>query len=234
MTDYFKQLWADLVLLCRTEPPVLATWLDKDKEKILSCLIWLILGSSLYGASIGLWRSPLQSFYVAIKFPLLIILTTLGNAMINGMLAQLLGAKISFRQSFLAVMMSFTLIAIILGAFTPLSLFLLYNLPPMGTDLASQAHALVLILHVILIAFVGIVANIHLFKFLDYICANRLKAKQILFTWLGVNLFLGSQLSWNLRPFFGTPHLEVRFLRDDPFNGSFYETVFYILKRLLF
>ncbi|HIE02494.1 MAG TPA: hypothetical protein EYP59_19790 [Thiotrichaceae bacterium] len=234
MTDYFKQLWADLVLLCRTEPPVLATWLDKDWEKIQSCLIWLILGSSLYGASIGLWRAPLQSVYVAIKFPLLIILTTLGNAIINGMLAQLLGAKISFRQSFLAVIMSFTLIAIILGAFTPLSLFLLYNLPPMGTALASQAHALVLILHVILIAFVGIVANIHLFKFLEYICANRLKAKQILFTWLGVNLFLGCQLSWNLRPFFGTPHLEVHFLRDDPFNGSFYEAVFYILKGLLF
>ncbi|MDM8562049.1 hypothetical protein QUF54_01705 [Candidatus Marithioploca araucensis] len=129
MTDYFKQLWADLVQLCHAEPRVLATWLDKDKEKIQSCLIWLILGSSLYGASIGLWRAPLQSFYVAIKFPLLIILTTLGNAIINGMLAQLLGAKISFRQSFLAIIMSFTLIAIILGAFTPLALFLLYNLP---------------------------------------------------------------------------------------------------------
>jgi hypothetical protein len=234
MTDYFKQLWADLVLLCHAEPRVLATWLDKDKEKIQSCLIWLILGSSLYGASIGLWRAPLQSFYVAIKFPLLIILTTLGNAIINGMLAQLLGAKISFRQSFLAVIMSFTLIAIILGAFTPLALFLLYNLPPMGTALASKAHALVLILHVMLIAFAGIIGNIYLFRLLEYICANRLKAKQILLTWLGVNMFLGCQLSWNLRPFFGSPRLEVRFLRDDPFNGSFYEAIFYILKRLLF
>lgn len=52
MTDYFQQLWADLVRLCRADPRVLATWLDKDKEKIQSCLIWLILGSSLYGTSI--------------------------------------------------------------------------------------------------------------------------------------------------------------------------------------
>ncbi len=104
----------------------------------------------------------------------------------------------------------------------------------MGTALANKAHALVLILHVILIAFAGIIGNIHLFTLLEYICANRLKAKQILLTWLGVNMFLGCQLSWNLRPFFGTPHLEVRFLRDDPFNGSFYETVFFRLKCLLF
>jgi len=234
MADYFKQLWADLVLLCQAEPSILASWLDKDKEKIQSCLVWLVVGSSLYGASIGLWRAPLQSFYVALKFPLLIILTTLGNAIINGMLAQLLGAKISFRQSFLAVIMSFALIAIILGSFTPLAFFLLYNLPPMGTELARQAHALVLILHVILIAFAGIIGNLHLLTLLAYICDNYIKAKQILFTWLGVNMFLGCQLSWNLRPFFGTPHLEVRFLRDDPFNGSFYEAIFRIVKNLLF
>ena len=233
MTD-FKQLWADLVTLCHADPKVLATWLDNDKEKIQSCLIWFILGSSLYGISIGLWRSPLQSFYVAIKFPLLIILTTIGNALINGMLAQLLGAKISFRQSFLAIIMSFTLIAIILGAFTPLALFLLYNLPQMGSELASKAHSIILIFNVVLIAFAGIVANTHLLKLLEYICSNKLKAKQILLTWLGVNMFLGCQLSWNLRPFFGTPKLEVRFLRDDPFNGSFYEAVFRILKQLIF
>ncbi len=229
MRHYLKQLEIDLAQLCRAEPRVLATWLDADKEKIKSCLILLILGSSLYGASIGLWRAPLQSFYVAIKFPLLIILTTLGNAAINGMLAQLLGVKITFRQSFLAIIMSFTLVAIILGSFTPLALFVLYNLPPMGTALAKNAHAIVLLLHVVLIAFAGIVANIHLFRLLEYICANRFKATQIVFTWLAVNMFLGCQLSWNLRPFFGTPTLEVSFLRDDPFYGSFYEAVFRIL-----
>jgi hypothetical protein len=229
MRHYFKQLEIDLEQLCRAEPSVLATWFLTSKEKIKSCLILLILGSSLYGASIGLWRAPLQSFYVAMKFPLLIILTTLGNAAINGMLAQLLGVKITFRQSFLAIIMSFTLVAIILGSFTPLALFVVYNLPPMGTALAKNAHAIVLLLHVVLIAFAGIVANIHLFRLLEYICGSRFKAKQIVFTWLAVNMFLGCQLSWNLRPFFGTPTLEVSFLRDDPFDGSFYETIFRML-----
>lgn len=225
----------DLATLCRADPRVLATWFEQDLAKIQTCLFWLIIGCSLYGASIGLWRAPLQSVYVSIKFPLLFLLTAIGNIIINGILAQLLGAKISFRQSFLAVIMSFTLIAVILGAMTPLSFFLTYNLPPMdNSPLAERAHALVLLINVVLIATAGFIGNLHLFSLLKHICGNALKAKQILFTWLGVNLFLGCQLSWNLRPFFGTPSLDVRFLRDDPFNGSFYEAIFRIVKNMLF
>ena len=49
--------------------------------------IAIVLGSSAYGATIGLWRSPRQSIFTAIKFPLLIFLTCIGNGAINGMLA---------------------------------------------------------------------------------------------------------------------------------------------------
>jgi len=47
----------------------------------------IIVGSSVYGATIGLWRAPLQSGFTAIKFPLLIFLTCIGNGAVNGMLA---------------------------------------------------------------------------------------------------------------------------------------------------
>ena len=43
--------------------------------------------------------------------------------------------------------------------------------------------------------------------------------------WLGGNGFLGAQFSWILRPFFGTPGLEVQFLRPNPLRGNFYQTV---------
>ena len=51
----------------------------------------------------GCWRAPLAALFVAIKFPLIILLTTAGNALLNAMLAPLLGLNISLRQSFLAV-----------------------------------------------------------------------------------------------------------------------------------
>ena len=47
----------------------------------------IAVGSSVYGATIGLWRAPLQSVFTAIKFPLLIFLICIGNGAVNGMLA---------------------------------------------------------------------------------------------------------------------------------------------------
>jgi LmbE family N-acetylglucosaminyl deacetylase len=40
-------------------------------------------------------------------------------------------------------------------------------------------------------------------------------AWRVISAWLAANLFLGSQLSWILRPFIGSPGLPVEFLRHD-------------------
>ena len=48
--------------------------------------------------------------------------------------------------------------------------------------------------------------------------------------WIGGNAFMGAQFSWILRPFFGTPTIEVAFLRDHPMQGTFYETVWSSLR----
>jgi hypothetical protein len=53
-----------------------------------------------------------------------------------------------------------------------------------------------------------------------------------LYAWLAGNLFLGSQLSWILRPFIGSPEMRVEFLRKTAFDGNFYETVFRALRHL--
>ena len=43
--------------------------------------------------------------------------------------------------------------------------------------------------------------------------------------WLLVNLIVGAQISWNLRPWFGTPGMSGEFLRPEPFDGNFYESL---------
>ncbi len=219
--------------LAVAQPEALAAWLAEDAAKIKFCLLLIAVGGGLYGAALGLWRAPLQGLYVAIKFPLLLGLTALGNGLINGMLAQLLGAPITLRQSLLAVLMSFALLAAVLGAFTPLILFLLWHLPAHGGLGEGVAHALYLIANTALIAMAGVLANRQLYRLLAQVCASPAQAMQILTAWLSVNLFLGAQLAWNLRPFFGTPGLPVQFLREDPFDGNFYEALFYLVLRLL-
>ncbi|MEN8190867.1 MAG: hypothetical protein ABFS19_13560 [Thermodesulfobacteriota bacterium] len=224
-----KELWKTATLLCRAKPEVLCSWFDRETEKIRLCLLLILVCGALYGMTLGVWRSPLQAVYVAVKFPLLIVLTMLGTGLINGMLAQLLGIAISFRQSLLAVLMSFALLSLILASFSPLLLFLVYNLPPMGSEGAGAGHRVLLLVNVAIITLSGLLANIHLYTLLVHICRTSSTALQLLFTWLTVNMFLGCQLSWNLRPFFGSPALPVRFLRDDPFAHSFYEAIYRML-----
>src|SRR5215470_1978003 len=65
-------------------------------ESIAQFSLIILVGAGLYGATLGLWRGPLQAFYTAIKFPLVIFLTCIGNGAINGMLAQILGSGLSF------------------------------------------------------------------------------------------------------------------------------------------
>ncbi len=206
---------------------------DSRTEKTKKLFLLIVIGGGLYGATLGLWRSPLQALFVAVKFPLLIGLTTLGTGLINTMLAQLMGADISFRRSFLIVARSYALLVIILDSLVPLSLFLLFNLPSMSSEAAVSAHSILLLTNVLLITLAGILANIQLFASLAAVCKTRILALQILLSWLGINMFLGCQLSWNLRPFFGTPSLPVRFLRDHPFENSFYEAVYYTLINLI-
>jgi hypothetical protein len=189
----------------------------------------------LYGAAMGCWRAPLQALYVALKFPLIILLTTLGNAMLNAMLAPLLGINLSIRQSFLAVLMSFTIASAILGSFSPLTAFLVWNTPPLTSDASmwSGTYSFIQLTHVGVIAFAGIVANLRLVQLLRELSGDTKKARRVLVAWLAGNFFLGSQLSWILRPFIGSPALPVQFLRETALKGNFYESVFNTLLHVI-
>jgi hypothetical protein len=207
-----------------------------DNAKLTSFLPYstvIVLGCGVYGATIGLWRGPLQSVFTAIKFPLLIFLTCIGNGGVNGMVAQLLGSSLSLRQSTLAILLSFAVASLILGAFSPITLFVLYNAPPLGSEHAIIGHSVMLLTHVCVIAFAGVTANWRLFGLLQKISGRQTMARKVLLAWLAGNLFLGAQLAWVLRPFIGTPHMTVEFLRHDPLRGNFYEAVWRAFQHLL-
>jgi hypothetical protein len=78
----------------------------------------------------------------------------------------------------------------------------------------------------------GIIANLHLAKLLIAVTPDTRTAVATLAAWLAGNAFVGAQLSWILRPFFGTPSIDVAFLRAKPFDGTFYETVWRALQRI--
>ncbi len=226
----------NLGALLRGDPASLRTWTEGwDTRRLALCLGVILAGAGCYGAAMGYWRSPLQGVYVALKFPLIILLTTLGNALLNAMLAPLLGLNLTFRQSFLAILMSFTITGAILGSFSPLAAFVVWNAPAMSLEARSSSgpYSLILLTHVGVIAFAGLVGNLRLAQLLRELSGSASVGRRVLLAWLAGNLLLGSQLSWILRPFIGSPGLPVEFLRAAAFKGNFYETVFHILWNLM-
>ena len=216
------------------DPKALAAWAGEPGWRWpLTCCATIAAGCAVYGATLGLWRDGEQSIFTAIKFPLLVFLTCGGNALLNGCLAQVLGAGLGFRQTMLAILMSFTIAAMILAAFSPIMLFLLWNTPPLGDLRAVTGHSVTLLAHVCLITFAGVAGNHRLLLLLRQVAANGRVAWTTLLAWLAGNLLLGSQISWILRPFIGSPRLPVEFLRPDLLRGNFFEAIWKSIHHLL-
>jgi hypothetical protein len=206
---------------------------------IWSCVGAIVAGAGAYGAAMGCWRSGLQALYTGIKLPLVILLTTLGNGLLNGMLAPLLGLNVTFRQSLVLVLVSFAVTSLILGGLAPVALFVVCNTPPLTslTSLASPEYGLLQLTLAVFLALAGITGNVRLLPLLRQWTNNGPAALRVLLAWLTMNLFLGSQISWVLRPFIwdpADPTGKVEFIGRQYLHGSFYETVFDAARRLVF
>src|SRR6202012_4665926 len=127
----------------RAEPEWLRDWMVQ-RQGILAgyCVLAIVTGAGSYGLVMGWWRDPWQALYTGIKLPLVILPTTLGNGLLNGMLAPLLGLNVTFRQSFTAVLLSFAVTSLVLGSLSPVALFIVWNTPPLttGTTLTSPEY----------------------------------------------------------------------------------------------
>jgi hypothetical protein len=225
---------SEISQLLRGEAEAISDWSQRwSAGRFILHLAVIVAGSGLYGATMGGWRAPEQALFVAIKFPLIILLVTAGNALINGLLAPLLGLNIRFSQTFSVIVMSFTVTSAVLGAFSPVIAFLIWNAPSMGSKGSQATYCLILLAHVAVIALAGITGNVRLLQLLVRLSRNRAIAMRVLGAWMTGNLFLGTQLTWILRPFIGSPTLPVEFLRADAFHGNFYETVFRSIQKIL-
>lgn len=224
---WIESLATSLKALAQGDPGALTCELQKPPTwRSLSPLaIAIIGGCATYGFAIGLWRAPQQGLYVAIKMPLLIFMTLTVNGLLNGMLGLLLGSGLSFRQTLQACLMSFAIFSLIVGSLSPIAIAMVLDAPPPNAPEASEWYRAILLTHTAIIAFAGIVANHKLLRLLQVFSGSASAGWRTLLAWLAGNLFVGAQLSYNLRPFFGNPQLPIQFLRPHPFEGSFYEAV---------
>ncbi|MBT8045262.1 MAG: hypothetical protein KJO79_09960 [Verrucomicrobiae bacterium] len=227
------QILRNVPALCRGSRGLLQGWLDQSPVHSLAfCIPAIILGCGSYGFTMGLWQGWEMASYVGIKLPLVIFVTLILNGMINGMLAMVLGSGIGFKESLQFLLAGFALMSIILLSLSPITFFMALHAPKPTDPGAQQWHSMTLLTHTFMIAYAGIVSHRSLLGHVRSFATSPPHGTRTFFAWLAGNLFVGAQVSWIMRPFFGSPGLKVQFLRDDPMNGSFYDTVWHAITHL--
>ncbi len=221
--------------LCRMDDGLVQTIAD-DKNSyhiIAACCLAILLGTVCYGAVFGFWRAPMQALYSAIKMPILIYSVTVSSAIINSMLAQVLGSKLSFRQTCICILLSFAIASVLLGALSPILLFFVIQGPSPGSGSAKSVYTVLLVVNTALVGLCGIIANIRLYRLLKALTSSQAIATRVLTSWILVSGFVGCQLSWIISPFLAKPGVAIPFLNPDAFNGNFFEYLWQAIRGLM-
>jgi hypothetical protein len=197
-----------------------------------------IVGGAIYGFAFGLWRAPEQALYSAIKLPLLLLAVVAASAVINGVLALLLRSGIGVLQGTVAILLSFSVAVMILAALAPVAVLFVLSVPGPEAAAARPAEVyrtaeLVLFFHIVVIGVCGVAGNVRLYQLLRRLAPTRAVSRRVLLSWILVDGFVGSQLSWILRPFLCKPHLPPEFVRERALEGNFFEEVWGIVGPLL-
>ena len=205
---------------------------------LLSAIASICVCACIYGFVFGFWRAPLQGLYSALKMPILLISVVLSSALINTVLAQVQGARLSFVQVSQLMMFGMAVTSAILASVSPIIAFWLLQIPspPANETLESasqfvMAYQIILVCHVGLVAAAGVVGQVKVYRLLRPLLATRALAIRVLASWLGVIAFVGCELSWLLSPFLCSPAHHPHLVAQLYFEYNFYEYVWSSLMR---
>jgi hypothetical protein len=214
---------------------------NKLTKKIISMLITSLISFCLYGFIIGFNNGIFQAISAAVKLPILYLVTLSICFPTFFIFDSIFGSKYSLQQSFTFLITSICIISIILVAFAPVVLFFLIT----GNN--YQFFKLLNVVFFIISGFAGISFFIKAISFspIKTKNTNSINSEPInseiqtespkrgilIFFWIILFCFVGTQLGWTLRPFFGDPNMEFEIFRES--NGNFYSDIIHSLGALI-
>lgn len=227
-----------------------SVWQQIGQEYRLDALIREMLVSSAaalgcYGFFMGISQGWLQALASVVKLPCLYLLT-LAICLPTLYLANLLfGGRLSARQVLALVLSAITITAVFTVSFAPIAFFFL---------ITAQSYQFFVLLNVAILALTSLVGLRFLVDGVRHInapaptdqvappesladapspAAPRARPANLalLQTWLLLYAFVGTQLGWTLRPFFGTPDVPFQLFRAA--EGNFYTSVVELIAHLL-
>lgn len=190
--------------------------------------VLMVVSSAMYGAVLGWWHGPRLASYVAIKLPLVLILTSTFTMLFAWIAARAVGLSLRFAQVGALTFLGLATASVLMASVTPIAwLFTATALPP-PSPAARTSHNVLYLAHTLLIGVSGLAGTRNLWRALRATRASHAAVLTTYVTWLMAYALVGGEVAWMLRPFVGSvsPEFPVVFLRDDALRGNVYEFMF--------
>jgi hypothetical protein len=225
-------------------------WRDIHRESNINQLIIQMLASTavanfFYGAVLGASNSFLQALASAVKLPILFLLTLAICLPTLYLFNLVFGSRLSVRQALAVVLVGITVTSMLTVAFAPISLFFLISAPDYNFFKLLNVAILTTTGAVGLTFLIDGMGSMNRLAMADLAAevahgdeappiVQRPVNMSLIYLWIMLYGFVGTQLGWTLRPFFGDPGYEVKeFMLFRPIEGNFYVNVIISIINLL-
>jgi len=187
-------------------------------EKMRAMLISSILFLALYGAVLGSTHSLWQALSSAAKLPILFLATLIICSPTLYFFNVLFGSNQSLTQNVALMLTAITVTAVLLLSFAPIVIFFL---------LTTVGYQFFKLMNVSFFAVCGLVGVVFLSQGMRIVSAAGKEGagarRWVMWLWVIVYAFVGSQMAWTLRPFIGAPSMKFELFRQ--LGGNFYSNI---------
>jgi hypothetical protein len=179
---------------------------------------------SLYGLVIGISNSWRQALASAVKLPSLFLITLLVCLLSLYFINLLFGSQLTIRQTATLIMTAINVTAALALAFASITLTFWLTAPD---------YNFYVLLNVAVLGLMGWWGLDFLIQGMRFVQGGYLgvRRRRVLFFWIVIYAFVGTQMAWALRPFAGAPGQPFELIRES--EGTFYSGVYYLLRQLL-
>jgi hypothetical protein len=195
-------------------------------EKMRAMLVSSFVFFALYGAVMGSSHSLWQALSSAVKLPLLFLTTLIVCAPTLYFFNLNFGSNQSLGQNVALMLTTITVTSVLLLSFAPVVMFFL---------LTTSQYQFFKLLNVGVFTISGIVGVTFLgqgMRVVSYGGSERASARRtVVWLWILLYAFVGSQMAWTLRPFVGAPGLPFEPFRQ--LGGNFYANIFASIGEIL-
>jgi hypothetical protein len=174
---------------------------------------------AVYGAVLGSTHSLLQAISSATKLPMLFLITLTICVPALYIFSVHFGSNQRLRQSIALVLAAVTVTAVILLGFAPITFFFM---------LTASGYQFFKLLNVLFFAIAGILGMLFLSQGMRVVSvSNKEEGPKmrglVMYIWIVLYAFVGSQMAWTLRPFIGYPDAKFELVRE--LGGNFYSNI---------